>query len=334
MTYPEYLPELRQALADSPSRVGLTPADLARVRSELAASFPAASAEVAHTEVTVQGADGAQVSVQVHRPFSPDGRCPALVWLHGGGYVMGAPQMDIARLQRWVLEAGFVVVSPDYRLAPEHPFPAAIDDCTATLRWVAENANGLGVDPGRLLVGGISTGGGLAAALALRARDEGGPTLAGQILLFPMIDDRFGDNPSSAIASRLWGAQMNSLGWRCYLGRDTSREPDLSPYAAAARAESLAGLPTSFVAVAGLDVLRDEGLDYARRLVADGVSTELHLYPDTPHGFSVLAPAAPISRQLEITLSAFIRRAGAEPSAGSGKGRHVPAETTDPSPGS
>ena len=127
---------------------------------------------------------------------------------------------------------------------------------------------------------------------------------------------------------------MNSLGWYCYLGRDTSHEPDLSPYAAAARAQSLAGLPTSFVAVAGLDVLRDEGLDYARRLVTDGVSTELHLYPDTPHGFNVLAPAAPISRQLEATLSDFIRRAAVEASPGSGTGRHVPAGATDPSPGS
>jgi acetyl esterase/lipase len=333
MTYPEYLAELRSALANSPSRVGMTPADLPRVRGELAAFFPLASADVAHSEVLVAGADGVKVRVHVHRPHFTDTPRPLLVWLHGGGYVMGAPEMDTTRLQRWVLEAGFVVVSPEYRLSPEHRFPAAIDDCAATLRWVADNADSLGIDPHRLIVGGLSAGGGLAAALALRARDQGGPALKAQALIFPMLDDRFSRNRSGSIPSRYWGAETNSLGWRCYLGRDTSSVTNVSPYAAAARAESLSGLPSTFVAVAGLDVLRDEGLDYARRLTTDGVPTELHLYPQTPHGFNVLAPAAPISRQLEATLSDFIRRAG-EASADSGAAAPVPAGASASSPDS
>ena len=249
MTDPEYLPELRQALAKAPSRTGLTRADLLRVRGELAAFFPNPSSAASHTEVLVPSEDGTDVPVHVHAPLSTDGPAPGVVWLHGGGYVMGAPQMDFARLQRWVRDYGVVAVSPDYRLAPEHPYPAAIDDCTAALRWVASNAASLGIDIDRLIIGGISAGGGLAAALALRARDQGGPAVRAQALLFPMLDDRFAANPSGSIPSRLWGADMNTLGWHCYLGRDTTAEPDVSPYAAAARAEMLTGLPSAFVAV-------------------------------------------------------------------------------------
>jgi len=181
------------------------------------------------------------------------------------------------------------VVSVDYRLAPEHPYPAAVDDCFAGLEWTWSHAPELDIDPGRIGVGGSSAGGALAASVALRARDSGGPPLVFQILNYPVIDDRM-DTPSMRAfdATPMWTSGATADMWVHYLG-DPSDRGDVSPYAAPGRAADLSGLPPAYVLTAELDPLRDEGIDYARRLMEAGVPTELHTVVGACHGFDIIA---------------------------------------------
>jgi acetyl esterase/lipase len=232
----------------------------------------------------VPGAHG--VPLRVHRPRGAVGARPCLLWLHGGGFVMGDCRMDDPELARWAEELGCVAVSVGYRLAPEHPYPAALDDAYAALRWVAANAGRLGVDPARIGVGGGSAGAGLAAALALLARDRGGPPLAFQYLDAPALDDRMATPSSGWEDASIWPAAANRFAWRAYLG---ARSGDVPAYAAPARADDLAGLPPAFVSVGGSDGFVDEDVAYAARLMRAGVPTELHVYPGAPHGFRLAA---------------------------------------------
>jgi acetyl esterase/lipase len=197
-----------------------------------------------------------------------------------------------------------VVVSVDYRLAPEHPFPAGVDDCYLALEWVSTHADELGIDPDRIAVGGSSSGGATAAGVTLMARDRGGPAIAFQLLVYPVIDDRL-DTPSmrACIDTPLFARHDAELMWSYYLGSEPS---EVSPYAAPGRATDLAGLPPAYVCVAEFDPLRDEGIAYAQRLVGAGVSTELHLYPGTFHGFDAL-PSAVTIRALDEQTAALGR---------------------------
>lgn len=214
---------------------------------------------------------------------------PGLLWIHGGGYVVGSPQMEAAFTARTARELGVVTVSPDYRLAPEHPFPAPLDDCMAVLRWMRANADELGIDPDRLAVMGASAGGGLAAAVAQRSYDEGIP-LRAQVLVYPMIDDRTSLHDDHAGRGRfVWSPASNRFGWTCYLGR----EPQLADpprYAAPARRTDLAGLPPAWVGVGDLDLFYDEDVDYAERLRAAGVECALVTVPGMYHGAELFAP--------------------------------------------
>jgi acetyl esterase/lipase len=231
------------------------------------------------------------VRILITVPSESDGPLPAVLWIHGGGMIIGSPQFEAGGAGRLARELGAVVVSPDYRLAPEHPFPAAIDDCMATLRWMLLNAAVLGVDPRRISVMGASAGGGLSAAVAQRSHDEG-IVLRSQVLVYPMIDDR------TALATDhggrgqfAWTPASNRFGWTAYLGRPP-RWSDAPEYAAPARREDLTGLPPAWIGVGDLDVFYEESVDYAERLQAQGVPCTLLTVPGMYHGADGLARKA------------------------------------------
>jgi acetyl esterase/lipase len=231
------------------------------------------------------------LAVEVFSPETP-GPHPCLLWLHGGGFVIGSAGMDAVRLQAWAARFDCVAVSAEYRLAPEDPFPAAHDDAMGVLGWLTQRADELGIDPSRIVVAGASAGGGLAAGVALAARDQGIP-LAGQMLFYPMIDDRQ-QTASSQWDAPVWPPKANGFGWRAYLG--ALYGGDVPPYAAPARATDLRGLPRSLLVVGGADGFFDETLAYASRLAHAGVPTDLRVYAGAPHGFDLMAPDARATR--------------------------------------
>lgn len=230
------------------------------------------------------------VAVTVHRPVDhdPDGARPALYWIHGGGYVLGSSDMDGPMFDRYCTRLGIVGVSIDYRLAPEHPYPAALDDVHAGLRWTFEHAEELGIDRARIGIGGVSAGGGLCAALALLLRDRDEHAVRFQLLDCPMIDDTMTTASSRLEDLILWTHESNQFGWRAYLGERFGTD-EVPAYAAAARATDLHGLPPTYVSVGTADGFRDEDIAYAQRLMAAGVPTELHVYPGAPHGVALWA---------------------------------------------
>ena len=238
------------------------------------------------------------VPVRIYRPTAASGSLPGFLWIHGGGYVLGSIAMNDVAMQHLVSEVGCVVVSVEYRLAPEHPFPAGSEDCYAALKWLSAQAEGLGVDPTRIAIGGASAGGGLAAGLALLARDRGEVPVAFQLLVYPMIDDRRTTPSSQAITDpRIWNRESNRKGWGAYLGGEPGGA-DVSPYAAAARATDLTGLPPAHIAVGTLDLFLDENIEYAQRLLQAGVAIELHVYPGAFHGSENMAPVAALSQRM------------------------------------
>ncbi|MGI5129901.1 alpha/beta hydrolase [Pseudonocardia sp. CA-107938] len=257
---------------------------------------------------TVPGAPGGpDVPVIVFSPVHGRNR-PAVVYMHGGGFVLGDADGDKELPALLAAELGAVVVSVDYRLAPEHPYPAAIEDCYAALCWLAAHADELGVDDTRIGIGGVSAGGGLAAGTALMARDRGGPGLRFQFLDVPELDDRL-ETPSmqTFVDTPLWNRPNAVESWRHYLG-DRDPVEEVSPYAAPARATDLSGLPPAYLSVCEFDPLRDEGIAYAQTLVQHGVPAELHLYPGAFHGSGGLIPTAELSQRMRTEFVDAIRR--------------------------
>jgi acetyl esterase len=248
------------------------------------------------------------VGVRVYRPKERSAPAPGVLMIHGGGFVIGSVEAEHAGAAMLAMGTGAVVVSVEYRLAPEHPFPAGLHDCYSALRFLADGAGELGVDPGRLALYGASAGGGLGAATALLARDLGGPPVCFQMLLIPELDDRL-ETPSmrTFVDSPLWNRPLAIQSWRAYLGEHADRD-DVSPYAAPARAADLAGLPPAYIATAENDPLRDEGILYGLRLLQAGVSVEIHQFPGTFHG-SALLTTAEISRRAQRENTAVLRRA-------------------------
>lgn len=251
---------------------------------------------VRRQEFVVEG--DVPIPVRVHRARSGDGVLPCVFSIHGGGYVLGSYDADDARFDRWCVTLQLVGVSVDYRLAPECPYPGPLEDCYRALSWTFEHADELGIDRNRIGIMGASAGGGLAAGLALLARDRGEVDVAFQLLDSPMLDDRQATPSIQRDDLLVWNRSSNAFGWRSYLGG--RHGTDVPPYAAPARATALGGLPPTFVAVGGIDGLRDEDVDYALRLSRAGVPTELHVYPGAPHAFQVVEAATVSRRALRI----------------------------------
>ena len=244
------------------------------------------------------------VPVRIYRPHRSHG---AVVWLHGGGFVMGGLDTEHPWAARLADGTGAAVISVGYRRAPEHRFPAALDDAYAVLAWTAAHAAELGIDPARIAVGGHSAGAGLAAAVALRARDQQGPPIRYQLLNQPELDDRQATWSARQFTDTPWMTRDKlAATWRHYLGGAPA-----TPYAAPARAADLAGLPPAHIATAEFDPLRDEAITYALRLLQAGVPVELHQWPGTFHGSQAILSAA-ISQRQNAELAAALRRALAD----------------------
>ena len=313
--HPNLDPELRAALARSPlirdDYPSLSPAELRDLREQRKSGSAPPLPEVAVEDAVVPGSG---IRVRIYRPPSAAPDAPCLYWIHGGGMILGSPETDDARVSRYVVETGAVAVSVDYRLAPEHPHPAPVEDCYAGLVWTSQNAASLGIDASRLAVGGMSAGGGLAAGTALLARDRGGPALAFQLLLCPMLDDRDATPSSAAFAEAItWPRAFNVFGWSALLGA-AAGGPDVPVYAAPARATDLSGLPPAYLDVGELEVFRDECADYALRLVRSGVSAEFHLWPGAFHGFdAVPLPRTELVDRARAEQTAALRRAFRRP---------------------
>jgi acetyl esterase/lipase len=245
------------------------------------------------------------VRVRVHRPAGRSGPLPCVVSLHGGGYMVGSYVDEDARHDRLCQALGYVGVAVDYRLAPETAYPGAIEDAYAALKWVYDNAADLGVDASRIGIYGASAGGGLAAGLALLARDRGQVPVAFQQLIYPMIDDR--PTPSKEHQVPLWNRPSNDLGWSCYLGSLYGAD-QVPPYAVPARAADLSGLPPAFICVGTADIFCDENITYAQRLNQAGVPVELHVYPGAPHGFDIMPGAIELASRCRRDQEEWLAR--------------------------
>lgn len=281
----------------------------AQMLEELTADIPD-SENVNKEDRKVPGPESApEVPVRVYRPAGSSGTLPGVLWIHGGGYVIGGVEEDDLVCQHVAETVECVVVSVEYRLAPEHPFPVPFEDCYAALKWMASNAQELNMDPDRIAITGPSAGGGLTAGLALLARDRGEVSVAFQAPIYPMIDDR-NTTPSSheSAASRIWSRKYNENGWRSYVGDEAGGE-NVSLYAAASRATDLSGLPPAYISVGTLDVFLDEDIEYARRLIEAGVPTELHVYPGLFHGSDIFVPDAVSSGRFVSDRDAALKRA-------------------------
>jgi acetyl esterase/lipase len=309
-------PELRAVLeklpTDRPMNLNQLPAARAKMKkmvTAMLANLPAVEGVTSQDQFVPGSQNDPAVRVRVYRPRDQPSKLPALLWIHGGGYVMGDIEQDDRLMKQLVKRIGCVALSVDYRLAPEHPFPAPVEDCYAGLKWLFAHADELGVEPARIAIGGASGGGGLAAGLALLARDRGEVQVAFQLLIYPMIDDRNVTPASYAITDpRMWNRESNRLGWKAYLGRDGGGS-DVSVYAAAARATDLTNLPPAYIPVGALDLFVDENIEYAQRLIQAGVPTELHVYPGAFHGFDLFAPSATVSKQFKADRDDALKRA-------------------------
>lgn len=264
---------------------------------------------VSSVDKKIPGPAGApDVFVRIYHPTDRPATLPALLWIHGGGYVLGSVERDDLLAKHLAKVGQCVVASVEYRLAPEHPFPAPVEDCYAALKWLAAHSAEFGINTSRIAIGGASAGGGLAAGLALLTRDRAEVEVAFQLLIYPMIDDR-NIAPASATVpdTFVWTRENNLMGWRALLGREPGGA-EVSPYAAAARATDLKGLPPAYIPVGDLDLFLDENILYAQRLLAAGVPTELHVYPGAFHGFNGFVPGAAISRRFNADRDNALKR--------------------------
>ncbi|MFD2467599.1 alpha/beta hydrolase [Amycolatopsis silviterrae] len=309
---PPFDPELAEVLPALNGRVplGMTADRLERYRK---LPFPSIEEQIGDRPVVcthhmITGYRDAAIEVSVLSRRDHEAPGPGIYHLHGGGMVMGNRFAAAGPLIDWVLKHDAVAVTAEFRLAPEHPDPVPVEDCYAGLRWTSRNADLLGFDPARLVLFGGSGGGGLAAGTALLARDRGGPALLGLLLQCPMIDDR-----DETVSSRqydgvgVWDRTSNRTAWAAVLG-DRRGTADVSPYAAAARATDLSGLPPTFIDVGAAEVFRDEDVAFASRIWAAGGEAELHVWGGAFHGFYDLAPGSALAEACVAARDGWLQR--------------------------
>ncbi|SCZ11611.1 Acetyl esterase/lipase [Rhodococcus erythropolis] len=312
-TFPTLDPELAAALTMLPK---VDFADLPNARATYDALIGAMLADlsfdgVSLRELSAPGLDGdPEVKIRFITPDNTAGPVPVLLWIHGGGFAIGTAESSDPFCVEVARELGFAVANVEYRLAPETSFPGPVNDCYAALLYIHAHAEELGVDPSRIAVGGQSAGGGLAAGTVLKARDEGVVPVAFQFLEIPELDDRLATvSMTNFVDTPLWHRPNAILSWKYYLGESYSgpEDPDVSIYAAPSRATDLTGLPPTYLSTMELDPLRDEGIEYALRLLQAGVSVELHSFPGTFHGSALVATAAVSERGAAEALTALRR---------------------------
>ncbi|WP_329038930.1 alpha/beta hydrolase [Streptomyces sp. NBC_01725] len=313
-------PELRTLLADMELRSDLDAEALARIRpfSSMPVEPLLVGRAVDRREVTVPGSDGTPIPLSVFSPAgaeSPAG-APCVYWMHGGGMVMGDRFSQIDIPLEWLDELGVVVVTVDYRLAPEATGTTLVDDCYQGLLWTVGHAAELGIDPARIVVAGTSAGGGLAAGVALLARDLGGPAIAAQMLICPMLDHR-----NVTVSSRqysgdpdVWTREMNAFGWRSVLGG--AEDEQVPGHVSPAVADDVSNLPTAYVDAGSAEVFRDEDVAYATRIWASGGQAELHVWAGGCHGLDALFPQAHVSAAARRTRTGWLTRVLAPVPAG------------------
>lgn len=261
---------------------------------------------------TIDGPHG-PIDLTVIRPATTVENAPLYYGIHGGGMILADRFSALGAYDEfnWVQEHNMVIVTPEYRLAPDHPAPAGVEDCYAGLLWAASQAENWGVDPEKIIVGGGSGGGGLAAGVALMARDKGEINLFAQCLIYPMIDDRNITVSSQQFTEGhglIWPRESNEFAWNAILGEGHAVRDDINSYAAPARATDLTGLPTTYIDVGSAEVFRDEDIKYALRLLEAGVQTELHVWRGGYHGYDTLAPESEVAKETTSTRSSWMRR--------------------------
>lgn len=295
--------------------VGVTPDGIEAARQATSQTPPPTNEELSRdgayavTERAVPGPAGApDISLLICLPTGTTAATAAIYHSHAGGMILGNSRGGLVTMLDYAHELGAAVISVEYRLAPETRHPGPVEDCYAGLAWTAAHADELNIEPGRIIVAGVSAGGGLSAALALMARDRGGPALAGQLLSCPMLDDR-NDTPSAVQMTGLglWDRGTNDTAWAALLG-DARGGPDVSPYAAPARATDLSGLPPAFIDVGSAETFRDEDVAYASRIWQAGGIAELHVWPGGFHGFAAMAPQAGVSRGADAATRRWLHR--------------------------
>lgn len=310
---PAFDPELRAGLAV----VGgvfpptITPDLIAFMRRSYASApieETIAGREIVLGHEIATGHDGDEIEVSVFRPSRAGGARPGIVYAHSGGFMFGDRFSGLDLALDWIEQLGAVLVTMEYRLAPEHPDPYPREDAYSTLEWVASHAERLGIRRDRLMVAGGSAGGGIAAGLALAARDRGGPDLCGQLLDYPMLDDRaITESTRQFDGVGVWDRVSNETGWAALLG-STTGGPDVSVYAAPARADDVSDLPPAYIDVGSSEIFRDEAIDFARRIWTAGGSAELHVWPGAFHACDVFAPHTSVAREMIRTRNAWVEK--------------------------
>jgi acetyl esterase/lipase len=308
-----YDPELELAVGEYLSQAPSLTLEGIPLARELHASSQAGpdlrDGRIEREEHTAPGPAGAPpLALTVFRPAGRHEPLPGIYFIHAGGMIVGNRFTGVNGVLDWVEELNVVVVTVEYRLAPESPYPAPVEDCYSGLVWSADHASELGIDPERLLVVGGSAGGGLAAAAAILARDRHGPRIRAQMLLCPMLDDRNRSISSHQyVGVGVWDRLNNEVGWTALLG-DARGRPDVSPYAAPGRLDDFSGLPEAFVDVGSAEIFRDEAVAYASRLWEAGVQADLHVWAGGFHGFTGSVPSAEISRQALAAQRGWLKR--------------------------
>jgi acetyl esterase/lipase len=249
--------------------------------------------------------DGSKIRVCIFGPLNRVENVPGVLWLHGGGYAMGVPEQSMVMAKRFIQASNCIVIAPDYRLSVEAPYPAAFDDCYEALLWMKNHAKALGIRDDQLMVGGDSAGGGLTAALTLRARDTGEVAIAFQMPLYPMIDDRMTSESSMDNDAPVWNSKSNLVSWKLYLGK-LFGTPDVPCYAAPGRAKAFDRLPPAVTFVGDLEPFRDETIEYVESLRKAGVPVDFQIYKGCYHGFDTVCPKAEVSKKaVSFLMNAF-----------------------------